>query len=109
MQVHKLYNDPSNTLGNDGDIAVYNRNFYFKNNGEWVRLANDILKQNTTKKDEIAIWQGNLRLKSIRDLTYNETSGLGLNSSNITTTGNGSFGEITSGAVVWEKFDFAAA
>ena len=30
-------------------------------------------------------------------------------SSNITTTGNGSFGELTAGAVIWERFDFAVA
>ena len=76
--IHILTYEPSNSLGNDGDIAVYNRFLYFKNHGEWMKASNDILKHDNSSEGELAIWHGNLRIKGNKNLKFNENIGLTL-------------------------------
>jgi len=87
--IHRLYNDPSNSFGVDGDIAIYNSNFYFKNNGEWMRLSNDILKKGRTNRNEVSVWDGALRIRGEKKLTFDESNGLNVNNK-LTVTGDSS-------------------
>ena len=76
--IHILYSEPSNSLGNNGDLGVYDRFLFFKNHGEWIVVSGEISKHNRTTKDELAIWHGNIKLRGDKKLKFNENIGLTL-------------------------------
>ena len=74
--VYKLVAEPPNSLGKDSDLAVSGRFLYFKNDGIWIRVAGDLGKFRNTYKNQIAIWEGQIKVKGSDDLQFSEKTGL---------------------------------
>ena len=74
--IHLLNNEPNVSVGSDGDVAIYSRFIYFRNNGEWIKVSGDIGKHRNANKDELAIWEGNIKVKGSKKLKFNESIGL---------------------------------
>ena len=87
--IHRLNNEPSKGLGNDGDLAIYASFFYFKNNGQWTKVSSSLDNFGRAYENEIAIWKSASRIKGDKKLTFDESNGLNVNNK-LTVTGDSS-------------------
>ena len=87
--IHRLNNEPSKGLGNDGDLAIYASFLYFKNNGQWRKVSSSLDNFGRAYEDEVTIWKSSSRIKGNKNLTFNESDGLNINSK-LTVTGDSS-------------------